>query len=480
MATVEKRGNSYSIRVSNKYKKGKQDRKNFTWTPDPGLTEKQEEKELQKQISRYEDLVTNGRFLDGNIKFEDFAEKWLELHAEKQLAPKTIYEYRNQLTRINEAIGHIRLDKLQPAQLIEFYNNLSEKGIRQDTRYSAKDKLIAAAGSAGLNASQLAYKAGLSDTTGQVAFNGQTVSKKSAAAMAEALGFPLSDLFKAIDKKATLSGNSILHYHRLISSILNTAVEWQVIVANPADRARSPRSERKESKYLDEVEAKRIVELLATEPIQYRTMVTLLIFTGLRRGELCGLKWSDINFENSLLHIQRALQYVPEKGLFEKPPKSEKSNRVIKLSSIAVRLLLDHLNAQNLEKISCGDQWQENDLVFPAWNGSYFHPDGLTVWFKSFIERSGLPKATPHTMRHTSATLQIASGVDVRTVSKRLGHAQTSTTTNIYAHAIRSADEAAAEVLEDIFKPGKKLAKKKSKAPPNKPQKAKISGISHK
>lgn len=480
MATVTKRGNSYSIRVSDGYRSSNdQIRKNFTWTPPAGLTEKQEEKELAKQISKYEDLVKTGRVADGNIKFEAFADKWLDLHAEKQLAPKTVFGYRKLLVRVNEAIGHVRLDRLQPAQLIEFYNNLSEAGVREDTKYKATAKLAEAVEAAKLNGSQLARKASIGNSTAQIALSGGNISRKSAESITKALEAKLSDLFTPVEIASNLSGNSILHYHRVISSILSTAVEWQIITANPAERVRAPRAEPIEAKYLDEVEAKQVIKLLDPEPIQYRTMITLLMLTGLRRGELCGLKWSDIDFEKHLLSVRRAIQYLPQKGLFETEPKRG-SKRVIKLSILAVRLLLEYRNAQTSEKEACGDQWLDNDLVFTRWNGSFFNPDDLTSWFHAFIQSHNLSKATPHSLRHTNATLMIAAGTDLRTVSKRLGHAQTSTTSNIYAHAIRSADEAAAEAIEDIFEPTKQAAKKKATADRNQQKAAKISAISHK
>ena len=91
--------------------------------------------------------------------------------------------------------------------------------------------------------------------------------------------------------------------------------------------------------------------------------------------------------------------------------------------------------------------------MFTRWNGSPFNPDDLTRWFRSFIKDNHLPDVSIHSLRHTNATLMIAGGTDIRTVSKRLGHAQTSTTTNIYAHAIKSADEAAAQTLEHLLDP---------------------------
>jgi len=110
LAIIEKRGNSYSIRISTGYNtQGKQLKKNFTWKPNPNLTEKQQHKELQRQIIKYEDMAHTGRSIDGKIKFSEFADQWLSDYAEKQLAPKTINTYKHLLLRINAGIGHIRL-----------------------------------------------------------------------------------------------------------------------------------------------------------------------------------------------------------------------------------------------------------------------------------------------------------------------------------------------------------------------------------
>lgn len=467
MAEVTKRGNTYTIRVSNgnKYDKSR-DRKNFKWTPDPGMTAKQERDELKRQVFKFEEMVKTGRVIDGNIKFSAFVEKWLELHADPQLEPKTVHEYKRQLVRINQAIGHIRLDQLQPAQLLAFYNNLAEEGIRSDQRYEATKKLRASAEKANLNASQLARKAMLGNSTGQAAFRGEPLSRKSAEALTVAINdvlgenskLKMADLFKPIEGKTRLSGTTVLAHHRLISSILSTAVEWQVIPYNPTDRVRSPRGEGKEAQYLDEVQAKQLIAALENEPMQFKTMIIVLIYAGLRRGELCGLKWTDIDFADNLLHVRRALQYIPKRGIFEKEPK-KKSKRPIKLPALAVRILLEHKNDQEREAQACGDAWKDNGLVFTNSLGGYYNPDDLSAAFHTFIVKKaiplGLPAVTAHSLRHTNATLQIAGGVDIRTVSKRLGHAQTSTTMNIYSHAIKSADEAAAAILDDMLNPKK-------------------------
>ncbi|MGN0452086.1 MAG: tyrosine-type recombinase/integrase, partial [Acutalibacteraceae bacterium] len=109
-------------------------------------------------------------------------------------------------------------------------------------------------------------------------------------------------------------------------------------------------------------------------------------------------------------------------------------------------------------KFKLGDQWQENGKVFTQWNGKPIYPGTVSKWFSAFIKKNNLPPIHLHSLRHTNATLLIASGADLRTVSKRLGHSNMTTTSNIYTHAIKSADERAAELLGDILHPVKSRA----------------------
>ncbi len=131
MATIRKRGNTYQIRVSCGYdSSGKQIEKSITWKPAAGMTKRQIEKELERQKVLFEEKCRTGQFLDGNITFAEFTARWLKDYAEKQLKAKTITGYKNMLPRILAAIGHIKLSKLQPHHLMEFYNSLGETGVR--------------------------------------------------------------------------------------------------------------------------------------------------------------------------------------------------------------------------------------------------------------------------------------------------------------------------------------------------------------
>ncbi len=452
MATVTKRGDTYKITVSCGYDiNGKQIRRNTTWKPASGMTKKQIEKELERQTVLFEERCRTGQYLDGSIRFADFAEKWMNDYADKQLKAKTVAGYKELLKRINPAIGHIKLEQIQPQHLLQFYDNLSESGIRKDAKYAPIIDLKAFLKKKKLSNEKFAKKAGVSSTTVSTVCHGGHVSEHCSTLIAEALKKKHSDCFRPVEESRGLSQKTILHHHRLIPAILNTAVQWQVIFSNPCTRIKAPKVDRSEAKYLDDMETIRLFELLESEPIMYRTIITLLVYSGLRRGELCGLEWRDIDFKNKIISIERASLYLPEKGIYEDSTKNYTSERVIKVSDQAFKLLLEYKMWQNGERIKMGDKWIDTGKVFTQSTGKAIHSDTITGWFHKFVARNNLPNICVHSLRHTNASLLIANNVNITTVSKRLGHANTATTTKIYAHAIRTADEIAADTLQDIL-----------------------------
>lgn len=154
-----------------------------------------------------------------------------------------------------------------------------------------------------------------------------------------------------------------------------------------------------------------------------------------------------------MISVRRSSQYVAGKGIFTKETKTETSDRTIRLPAQAFELLKEYKKWQLEERLKMGDRWEESNRIFTQYDGKPVHPDSITGWFREFIAKTDLPQITIHSLRHTNITLLIAAGVPLRTVSYRAGHAQTSTTANIYSHAIKTADEMAAGVLEDILKP---------------------------
>ena len=192
-----------------------------------------------------------------------------------------------------------------------------------------------------------------------------------------------------------------------------------------------------------------MLSLLNEEPMQLRVMITMLVFTGMRRGELCGLEWKDIDFDQRTISICRTSQYIGRgKNLITKEPKTRSGIRKLSVGENLCRLLKSYRKFQMLERLRVGDRWVDTDRLFTQWNGEPIHPDTVTEGFAKFLKRHDLPKVTLHSLRHSNATLMIAEGVDIRTVSNRLGHAQTSTTLNIYSHALKSRDQDAADKLD--------------------------------
>jgi len=422
----------------------------MTWTPEPGWSERRVKKELQNQIVDFDKSVSAGSSQDGNMKFQAFAEKWLKEYAIRKLKTKTVDEYEKWLPLVYQAIGHKKLRDIKTGHLNSFYANLEEAGIRADMKYTIKIDLLPVLKDRRITRIAFAELSGLSINTIGSVINKKRVSKKSATAICKALDKKLTDLFSLDDPDRTLSASTIHTYHRLISSIFSKAVKWGYIPINPATNAEPPYNDKKEAAYLDEVDVRRLLTLLRNEPIKWRMMSILDVLSGLRRGELLGLRWRDVDFENKMISVVQASAYVKGHGVYDETPKSDESGRTMKLSRLAFSLLLEYKDWQDSQREMCGDQWKENGgRVFTGDMGGKIHPDSLTGWFKSFIRKHGFNDDIHlHSLRHTAASLMIADGINIVTVSKRLGHAQVSTTSDIYAHMIKAADEKAAQVAD--------------------------------
>lgn len=453
MASITKRNNTYLIRISCGFDgNGKRITKCHTYIPAPNMTEKQAEKEAKRQAVLFEEKCRTGQILDNNCRFTDFANKWLEDYAQKQLRPTTLARYKDLIRRILAAFGNMKIGEIQPHHLMSFYDNLAETGVRADIKYKPIIDFKQYMSENGLTQTALSNNADVSASVIRKCLAGENVTAESAEKISHALKLDIKYLFEPL-KDRGLSDKTILHHHRLISSIMQTAVQWQVIFSNPCDRVKPPKVERKEARYLDETEAAELLTALEGEPFQYSVMIQLLLYTGLRRGELCGLQWQDVDFATGCLHICRSSLYIADKGIFEDTTKNDASKRVIKLSVNVIRLLQAHKEEQDRKRNDMGTKWQECGRLFTTHEGTPIHPDTVSGWFRDFIKRKGLPDVSIHSLRHTNATLMIASGVSIKTVSSRLGHANISTTGNLYTHAIKSADEAAADTLQNILTP---------------------------
>lgn len=197
-------------------------------------------------------------------------------------------------------------------------------------------------------------------------------------------------------------------------------------------------------------------------------MITFDLLSGLRRAEFLGLRWSDVDLDKQLLYIRQTWNYLPTEGCYADTPKTATSERPLRISRTAILLLLEYKQWQDTQRELLGDAWRDTDgRIFTTEEGKPLFPDTVTNWFTDFVKRTGLPKVTIHSLRHTYASLMIADGTPLVVVSHKLGHAQTSTTANIYAHVIAEAEAKADQTFDrfgDLIAPKGQPTPKQKKA----------------
>jgi integrase len=246
-----------------------------------------------------------------------------------------------------------------------------------------------------------------------------------------------------------LSPMSVLHIHRVLRCALGQAERWGLVATNAAQLADAPRPERVEMTTLSPEEARRF--LLAASGDRLAALYVLAITTGMRQGELLGLRWHDVDLEQRSIRVTGSLQYVPGKGLTLATPKTRRSRRHVLLSETAAAALEQHRTVQFVEQAS-SPTWDHNDLVFPNRRGRPMYATNmLNRSFAVVLEAAGLPRIRFHDLRHTAATLLLGKGIHPKVVSEMLGHANTSMTLDVYSHATPTMQRQAATAFDQIF-----------------------------
>lgn len=252
-------------------------------------------------------------------------------------------------------------------------------------------------------------------------------------------------------KTKTLSGQSILYCFRVLSSMLQDAMQWQLIPSNPCQRVKPPKAERKKASILEEENITLLIQALQNEPIKFRTIILLAIDSGLRLGELLGLQWDNIDFEKGMLSVTKSVQCLKGKGVFLKDPKTASSVRSLAISASVLTQLKQYRCWQSQKKLQLGDQWHDENWLFTKWNGELMYPTTPSQWFSRFLKRHNLGTMPFHSLRHLSATLLISLGVPLKNVSSRLGHTDIRTTDMYYSHALESVDKQAADKMNGFL-----------------------------
>ena len=253
-----------------------------------------------------------------------------------------------------------------------------------------------------------------------------------------------------LDGRGALSTQTVLHHHRVLRGALQCAVKWNLLVRNPADATELPQPDKKEMRALDESETATLLKAAQGTRLYIRILLT--VTAGLRRGELLGLKWNDIDFKRGKLSVRRAVEQTRSHGVVLKTPKSKKSIRTIALLPMAVEALQRHRLDQKKEKLLMGPAYQDEGLVFPQANGTLWKPDSFTKTFIRLAQRSGVGKLRFHDLRHSHATQLLRQGVHPKIVSERLGHSSVGITLDTYSHVLPGMQEDAANKLETALR----------------------------
>jgi len=239
--------------------------------------------------------------------------------------------------------------------------------------------------------------------------------------------------------------------HTILHNIFKQAMKEGILGRNPVEAVNRPMVEKTEMQILTEEQARRMV--IATHGIRYGALFYLALITGMREGELLGLKWSDLDWERGIISIQRQLQRIRGKGIVFSQPKTKAGRRQIKLGQATIERLVNHREEQSLIRDAQRERWEENDLIFPNTLGKPMACENMTAEFNRFLKVNDLPDIRFHDLRHTSISFLLDMGTPVNTVQQRAGHSKASITTDTYGHSMAHSQDEAAERIEELINP---------------------------
>lgn len=387
---IKKRGDSYLLTVSAGYNPdGSQ--KSYTKT-----VHCDNPTEAKKQYNLFASETLQGKVLLAGTEIMtlyEFYQYWTKHHAEKNQELTTRNHNDNIFVRIQAALGHLRIDKIQPRHILSFIDQLTEPTAGKDDK--------------------------------------------------------------------PLSPNTIKKHYILLNSLLNTAVQWEMIIANPCKKVTAPKQVKTHKQILSEEDLGTFLTALDHHNSVKHQLWILLAFTlGLRREEIFGLKWQDIDFSENTISIERAIVYVQGAGLVEKDTKSNSSYRKLSVPPDVMQLLVcwqDEVEAIHkrrtkrskvvlLDHPTALDKW-----LFTQVNGTVAHPHSFNTFIRRFCKDNDLEKISPHLLRHMSGSYLLKAGIDIAGISKKLGHSDKAFTMKTYIHSLESTEKQTALVMQDIL-----------------------------
>jgi len=259
------------------------------------------------------------------------------------------------------------------------------------------------------------------------------------------------DVQALLDEKlaAGLHPRTVQGIIQILSYALNEGMRWELLSRNVAALVRGPKIPRHEMTVWTEKQARHFLDCCDREPLG--ALYVLALFTGLRRGELSGLRWSDVDLDAGLVTVRRSLQRSRTRGLIFEEPKTEKARRSIRLAPAVVSALKAHRKRQAETRLAAGPLWQDGDLVFCTGIGTPLDPRNLGLDYDRMIEKSKLPRIRLHDLRHTFATIGLSKNIHPKVMSEMLGHSKIALTLDVYSHALPSLQADAADKIAEAL-----------------------------
>lgn len=451
---------SFSIQIKIIGFDGNEIQRATTWKPTNKLTEKQLKLAVNRVAKEYEAKVidefagkTKPKFNQDTF-FDEVALMWLKNIKENRTASHYASS-KNGLAKILPLVSVYKIKDFTPSLVEEINGKIDEM---KTTRYkvSAKVELY------NLIRQKFGYKffkilsekINVPRGTIKDAVKGERTSYETAKKIADGLEMPLEEIFNVQSELVYYKSSYYESMKKVIRGTLDYAVKLGVIERNSASRlyVTTKHKDIKKIGSLTKAEVVKLINQCQKMDIRKRLALMFLLMTGTRKGEICGLNWSDIDFKNKIVSIKRQYEAVSGAGLLITKPKTPTSCRDFTIPECIVELFLEYRKWYDDKKELVGNKWEGvDDAVFIGRYGKRLHPTTIRNWFDEALETAGIKHYCVHSLRHTNVTLLLDANVPVVTVSQRVGHAKSSTTLNIYADHLVESDREASNKLGSYF-----------------------------
>jgi len=242
---------------------------------------------------------------------------------------------------------------------------------------------------------------------------------------------------------------TVSQYHTVIHKALDDAVNDGLLSRNVASLVRPPVARRYNPQVLMVEQAKKLLESARGHRLE--ALIIVAVTTGAREGELLGLHWDDIDWEQKVMYVRRSIGRVKGRGLVENDPKTRTSRRKVMLSDVAITALKEHKVLQDSRRVEVGEKWIDKGIVFPGYVGGYLLHQTMMPLFRRLLSEAGLPLMRFHDLRHSAATILLSKGVHPKIVQEMLGHSSITMTMDTYSHLFPSMQQDASSGMDDVF-----------------------------